>query len=231
MRADLSALERAVSDIPAPGLLYWTMHGLGRWLWPFLGGIRVHGRHHIPPAGPYLLLSNHQSVLDPFFIQTWIPYPIHPMAKSTQFAGPVFGPVMKRMYTFPVRRFQVDAHAVRTTLRYLEAGHAVHIYVEGERSWDGAMRPPRPGTVRLALKAGVPIVPCAVDGAYDVWPRWDRRPRRGPVTVAFGAPFRLPQIHDRRLREEALPGATARIMNEIRSLLDLPTSDPQSAED
>ncbi|HEX6309187.1 MAG TPA: lysophospholipid acyltransferase family protein [Longimicrobiales bacterium] len=220
-----------MSGIPRPGLFYWTLHGMGRWLWPLFGGIRVHGREHIPASGPYLLLSNHQSVLDPFFIQTWIPYPIHPMAKSTQFAGPIFEPVMKWVYSFPVRRFQPDPQAVRTTLRRLRDGYAVHIYVEGERTWDGAMRPPRPGTVRLALKAGVPIIPCAVDGAYDVWPRWDRHPRPGPVTVAFGRPFHLPHLEDRRQREAVLPEASDRIMHEIRTLLDLPTADPQSADE
>ena len=217
--------------IPPPGLFYWTVHGLARWLWPFFGGIEVNGRENITDRGPYLLLSNHQSVLDPFFIQTWIPYPIHPLANSTQFAGPIFGAAMKRLYSFPVRRFQVDPQAVRTALRRLRAGYAVHVYVEGERSWDGIMRPPRAGTVRLALKAGVPIVPCAVAGAYDVWPRWDRRPRKGPVQVAFGTPFRLPQIDDRRRRNDAVPEASRRIMQEIASLLDLPTATANTTED
>ena len=213
-----------MTSLPPPGPLYWTMHGMARWLWPFLGGIEVRGTEHIPERGPYLLLSNHQSVLDPFFIQTWIPYPIHPMAKSTQFAAPVFGTVMARVYSFPVRRFQVDPQAVRVALRRLRQGEAVHIYVEGERTWDGNLRPPRLGTIRLALKAGVPILPCALDGAYDVWPRWARRPRRGPVTVTFGEPFRLPRIDDRREREAAVPEAGDRIMGAISALLGKPAA-------
>jgi 1-acyl-sn-glycerol-3-phosphate acyltransferase len=195
------------------------MHGLGRWVWPAFGGFDVSGRENIPASGPFLLISNHQSALDPFFIQTWIPRPVHPMAKSTQFASPLFSAVMKRCYAFPVRRFQVDPQAVRITLRRLADGHPVHIYIEGERTWDGSLRPPRSGTVRLALKAGVPILPCAIQGAYDVWPRWDRRIRRGRVRVAFGTPFRLPQIHDRTEREEALPDAQATILTAISSLL------------
>lgn len=208
-----------MSDLPTPGAFYWFMQGVGRWVWPAFGGFTVSGRENIPDSGPFLLISNHQSVLDPFFIQTWIPRACHPMAKSTQFASPIFAAVMKRCYAFPVRRFQVDPQAVRTTLRRLAAGHPVHIYIEGERTWDGTLRPPRPGTVRLALKAGVPILPCAIDGAYDVWPRWDRRLRRGRVTVAFGPPFRLPQLHDRAAREAALPEAQARIMGAISALL------------
>ena len=217
------------SELPPPGPFYWMMHGIGRWVWPAFGGFDVRGREHIPDSGPFLLISNHQSVLDPFFIQTWVPVPVHPMAKSTQFASPLFSAVMKRCYAFPVRRFQVDPQAVRTALRRLAAGHPVHIYIEGERTWDGLLRPPRPGTVRLALKAGVPILPCAVDGAYDVWPRWHRRPRRGRVTVAFGRPFSFPRIDDRAQREAALPAATARILEEISALLG--TSAPAAQND
>src|SRR5690606_14120531 len=143
--------------------------------------------------GAFLLLSNHQSVLDLFFIQTFVPRVVHPMAKSTQFASPLFAEVMRRLYAFPVRRFQVDPQAVRVALRRLAGGHPVHIYVEGERSWNGRLRRPRPGTVRLALKAGVPILPCGISGAYEAWPRWARGPGRSDVTVRFGEPFRLPE--------------------------------------
>jgi 1-acyl-sn-glycerol-3-phosphate acyltransferase len=217
-----------MSALPAPGVLYWFMQGVGRWVWPAFGGFELEGRDNIPQSGPFLLISNHQSVLDPFFIQTWIPRVVHPMAKSTQFASPIFSAIMKRLYAFPVRRFQVDPQAVRIALRRLGAGHPVHIYVEGERTWDGMLRPPRPGTVRLALKAGVPILPCAVDGAYDVWPRWDRRVRRGRVRVAFGKPFTLPRIDNRAEREAAVPQAGARIISEISGLLGVPVPGPQS---
>lgn len=220
-----------MSDLPAPGPVYYFMHGAGRWLWPAFGGFDVQGRDNIPLTGPFLLISNHQSVLDPFFIQTWIPRIVHPMAKSTQFASPVFTAVMKRCYAFPVRRFQVDPQAVRVALRRLGDGHPVHIYVEGERSWDGSLRPARPGTVRLALKAGVPILPCAVDGAYDVWPRWARGVRAGRVRVAFGATFRLPHLNDRAAREAALPDASARIIGAISELLGVPAPVREDSDD
>lgn len=207
------------SPLPEPGPLFWFAHGLARRTWPWIGGLSVEGQEHIPTTGAFLLLSNHQSVLDPFFIETFVPRPIHQMAKSTQFASRALAWAMRACYAYPVRRFQVDPQAVRFTLRRLAEGDPVHIYVEGERTWDGALRPARPGTVRLALKAGVPIVPCVIDGAYDVWPRWSRGLRRAPVRVAFGEPFRLPHIHGRAEREAAVPEAEARIMGEIARLL------------
>lgn len=217
--------ERPAQRLPEPGPFYWFMQSLPRWVWPLFGRLIVEGRDNVPARGPFLLISNHQSVLDPFFIQTCIQRPCHPMAKSTQFASPLFAGIMKRCYAFPVRRFQVDPQAVRVTLRRLAAGYPVHIYVEGERSWDGRLQRPRTGTVRLALRAGVPIVPCAVAGAYDVWPRWDRRVGRGDVRVSFGQPFSLPHLHDRAARNAAVPEAGATIMTALSHLLGTPQPD------
>lgn len=204
---------------PPPGPFYWTVHALPRLLWAPLGKLEGIGLEHIPASGPFLLVSNHQSVLDPFMIQTLFRRPCHPMAKSTQFGSPLVAWALRRCYAFPVRRYRVDPQAVRVALRRLAQGHPVHIYIEGERSWDGGLQKPRPGTVRLALRAGVPILPCAIAGAYDVWPRWHRGIRRGTVRVAFGEPFHLPVPRSRAEREARLPEAAERIMGAIRSLL------------
>ena len=204
---------------PPPGLFYWSMHLLPRVVWPLFGSLRAEGVPYIPATGPFLLISNHQSYLDPFFIQTVFRRPCHAMAKSTQFESRLMRAIMWRCYAFPVRRYRVDPQAVRIVLRRLQQGHPVHIYMEGERTWDGGLQPPRRGTVRLALKAGVPIVPCVIDGAYDIWPRWDRGIRRGSVRVAFGEPFLLPKLDRKVDREAALPDATQRIVEAITGLL------------
>ena len=206
--------------VPPPDLFYWFIHGLPRWIWRSVSTAVPNGLENIPREGPFLLLSNHQSVMDPMLIQSLCPRPMHAMAKSTQFRVPVIGPIMAHCYGFPVRRYQVDPQSVRWTLRLLGAGHPVAIYIEGERTWNGRLQAPRPGTVRLALKAGVPILPCAIAGAYDVWPRWDRQPRRGPICVRFGQTFSLPRLDRRRDREPFLPEATDRIMGAIRRELE-----------
>lgn len=207
-------------SVPPPDLLYWLVHGTPRWVWRAVSRATADGVEHIPRTGPFLLISNHQSVMDPMLIQSLCPRPMHAMAKSTQFGVPVIGPIMTHCYAYPVRRYQVDPQAVRWSLRLLAAGHPVAIYIEGERTWDGRLQAPRPGTVRLALKAGVPIVPCAVAGAYDVWPRWDARPRRGAIHVRFGEPFLLPKLDHRVDREPVLPEMAERIMSAIRAELD-----------
>lgn len=195
-----------------------------RTLWPLIGRLDVHGLEHIPPQGPFLLIANHQSYLDPVLIQAVVRRPMYTMAKSTQFSDPLTGGLLKRLKSFPVRRFEIDPQAVRIVLRHLEAGRPVGIYIEGERTWDGRLQPPRLGTIRLILKAGVPVIPCGVSGAYDIWPRWGRM-RRGRVTVRFGAPMRFP-VHPRKHdREGSVPEARERLMSALAGLAGVARAD------
>jgi 1-acyl-sn-glycerol-3-phosphate acyltransferase len=202
--------------VPPPDLLYWLVHGSPRWIWRLFGTAHALGLENIPAEGPFMLIANHQSVMDPMLIQSLCPRPMHAMAKSTQFRVPVIGRIMTHCYGYPVRRFQVDPQAVRITLRRLQQGHPVAIYIEGERTWDGRIQTPRLGTVRLALKAGVPILPTAIAGAYDAWPRWAAKPQRGRISISYGPPLRLPKIDSRTGREKALPAATDTILTAIR---------------
>lgn len=188
---------------------------LVRTVWPLIGPIEVRGRGLIPEHGPFLLIANHQSVLDPILIQTICPRPIHTMAKSTQFTSPFMAQLMYRLNSFPVRRYRIDPQAVRHTLRVLRSGEPVGIYVEGERTWDGRMQSPRLGTIRLILKAGVPVIPCTIQGSYDVWPRWHRALRRAPVRITFGEPMHLPRLDRRTAREAALADAAQLLMERL----------------
>lgn len=192
-------------------ILKRVIHGL----LPLIGDAAISGLENVPSSGPFLLLSNHQSVLDPFIIQALCPRTLHTMAKSTQFAAPIIGPIMPHVLVFPVRRFQTDPQSVRFVLKRLRQGQGVAIYIEGERSWDGRLQSPRRGTVRLALKAGVPIVPCTIEGTYDLWPRWDRAIQRGPIQVTYGELIRLPQVDSRVERDDMVDDAAERIMSAI----------------
>lgn len=203
-------------------LVYHLIKPWPRWLWRFMGGVRVSGLHNIPAEGPFLLVSNHLSNLDPLLIQSICPRVVHAMAKSAQFGVPVVGRIMRHIHSFPVRRYQVDPQAVRVALRRLHTGKPVAIYVEGERSWDGRLQDPRIGTLRLILKAGVPVVPGVIRGSYEAWPRWHARPHRHPIDITFGEPLRFPQLDHRDQRDAMLPETGDRLMSAIRALLDHP---------
>lgn len=203
---------------------YRVAQRLVRTLWPLVGDLEVQGLDNVPESGPFLLVANHQSYLDPILIQAVVRRPVHTMAKSTEFSNPLVGALLKRLKSFPVRRFEVDPQAVRLVLRYLEAGHGVGIYMEGERSWDGRLHAPRQGTVRVILGADAPVVPCGIRGAYDVWPRWDHL-RRGSVRIRFGEPMTFPTIHDRPGRDAALPQARERLMSAVAGLAGVERAD------
>jgi len=181
--------------------------------------IEVEGLENIPAIGPCVLVPNHQSLLDPFVVQGVCPREVATMTKSTQFGSPLFRWLLGRVSAFPVRRYRVDPQAVRVLMRRLSEGKVVCVYPEGERSWDGRLQPFRRGTMRVLLRAGVPVIPVGIQGMYDVWPRWRRRPRAGrPVFVRFGSPLEFGALTTRAEREAALPEAERRIREAILTL-------------
>jgi len=180
--------------------------------------IRVLGDHHLPKTGPFILVANHQSFLDPIIVQVICKRPLHTLAKSTQFGGTIMGWIMPRVNAIPTRRYRIEPQALRVVLRRLESGEAVGIYPEGERSWDGELQPFRLGTIRLLLKAGVPVIPCGVVGSYDVWPRWSKKIRRRRVRVEFGEPIHWPALHSRKEREEQLDEAYSTLREALENL-------------
>jgi len=187
--------------------LYGVARFLLRLLLPLRVRVAVEGVEHVPAEGAFVLVLNHQSVLDPILAQVACPRTVHSMTKSTQFRGRIWRWLLVRLAAFPTRRYRVDPQAVRTALRLLGEGKGVGIYPEGERSWDGRLQPLREGSVRLLLKAGVPVVPCGISGSYDVLPRWGRSLRPGTVRDATRAD-----------RDAVLPAALRRVEWLLRSL-------------
>lgn len=198
---------------------YWFICWLVRNLWKLRGGFDVRGLENIPKTGPFIVIANHQSYLDPLFLQANCPRILHAMAKSTQFSPPVFRWAMTQVYAFPVRRFEIDPQSVRLMLRRLQAGDGVVVYIEGERTWDGELQPPRLGSVRVILKAGVPVIPCRIDGAYDAWPRWSKKVQKKRVRLDFRKPLRFPKLATKRERDAVVERTAAEIMKSLGSTL------------
>lgn len=166
------------------------------------------GVENIPASGPCLLVPNHQSLLDPLLLQGSLSRAVDSMTKSTQFSKGFFRWILPRLHAFPVRRYRIDPQSVRVVLRRLEAGRVVCVYLEGERSWDGRLQQFRRGTLRLILRANVPVIPVGIEGTYRAWPRWASRPRRGlRAHVRIGTPISFGSFPDRQAIDAALPEA------------------------
>ena len=182
----------AVLSIPA-------LYGLFR--------LRTRGLENLPPSGGFVLAANHTSNFDPWplGLPLWPRRFLRFMAKSELYWWPLRY-LLDAGGAFPVRRGQRDAEAIETAVRLARAGHVIAMFPEGTRRAKGLVKRfearPHTGAARIAIEAGVPLVPAAIKGT-------DRLSRLGPLRVAYGAPVEVSDDH----RE-----TTTRLMAEIERL-------------
>ncbi len=154
-----------------------------------LGAERVFGLRHVPRTGPVLLAANHQSFLDPMLLTYALPRECHYIARDTLFRNKYFGRLIRSVNAFPIKRGTADLAGVKQALRRLKSGALVLTFPEGTRSTDGRVHPFHPGIFPLVRKAGAVVVPAAVEGAFEVWPRSSKLPRPARVWVEYGLPI------------------------------------------
>jgi 1-acyl-sn-glycerol-3-phosphate acyltransferase len=183
-------------------------------LWALLAyRARGYGAENVP-NGPVILAPNHASFMDHFFTGAFIRRRVQFMGKSQLFKG-IGAWVFSHGGVFPVRRGYHDEETFITSFRILARGGAIVMYCEGGRSRSGKLADEaRPGIGRLALEAGVPVVPVAVLGSYQVR-NW-KRLQFPKVTVQFGRPFRFETI--RSSTREQQQEAADYILERIREL-------------
>jgi 1-acyl-sn-glycerol-3-phosphate acyltransferase len=196
-----SALYNVIAFLSLP-----ILYGLYR--------LRARGKENLPEGG-CVLACNHLSSFDPWPLglplwpRTWLRF----MAKSELYWFPM-KLVVDGAGAFPVKRGQRDVAAIETAIRLAREGNAIAMFPEGTRRTKGLVKKfesrPRTGAARIALEAGVPLVPAAVRGT-------DRLLRLGRIRVAYGAPIELDDL--RRLDgHEAAQQATERLMERIYEL-------------
>lgn len=176
--------------------------------------LRTEGRENVPQARGFVLAANHLSNFDPWPLGLALyPRQLRFMAKAELYK-PVLGAILEALGAFPVRRGERDPEAYRTAVRLAQAGEVVAMFPEGTRRAKGARKKwvarPHPGAARIALAAGVPLVPAAVTGS-------DRLARLGPLRVRFGPPIETADLVGIP-RREAAERATERLMERIAEL-------------
>jgi 1-acyl-sn-glycerol-3-phosphate acyltransferase len=150
----------------------------------------VVGRENLP-TGPLIVVANHDSLSDPFFLGAAIERPLHFLAKRELWANRLVGAVLDALGGVPVERRRGDLAAVAALARVLERGDMVAIFPQGT-VLGGPDRPWQRGAARLALTTGAPIVPVAIVGASDVLRPGTRLPRLARVRVVVGEPIAVP---------------------------------------
>jgi len=174
--------------------------------------VRCFGSRRVPHDGPLVIVSNHQSFLDPPLVGLGVAHRhLDYIARIGLFRFRPLGRLIWRLNAIPIRQDESDTAAIREALRRLSRGSAV----VGTRSEDGSLGQFKRGVAVLLRKARCPVVPAAVEGTLDAWPRWRPLPRIfGPrVGVIFGDP-----IDHETLFSDGPDAALSALRKEIESL-------------
>lgn len=186
---------------------------------------KVEGRRNIPRQGGAIIASNHLSFLDSIFLPLASPRRITFLAKSEYFTGRGLKGALSRWFFSGVGQIPIDRSggraseaAVTSALKVLAEGNLLGIYPEGTRSPDGRLYRGRTGIARIAIEAGVPVVPAALIGTYEIQPSGANVPKLGKVRVVFGEPIDLSEYKEQVRDPAALRAATNKVVQAIAAM-------------
>jgi long-chain acyl-CoA synthetase len=199
---------RPVTDVA----IFLLAHLVGL-AWRVFSRLEVEGVENIPKEGPYLLCSNHQSYLDPAFLLATLPYRtlqrLFAVGTSEIFAA---GIMLRLARLLRVVVVDPDANlipAMRAGAYGLRHGMGLVLYPEGERSIDGSPKIFKKGAAILSIHLQIPIVPVAIDGFFDAWPRGKSFQRMTPLKIKIGKPMMPPP--EKAASEEAYAKLTVEL--------------------
>ena len=179
-------------------VLYWLAKFI--FIGPLLRGLWrpwTEGLENIPDDGPAILASNHLAFCDSFFMPVMVKRKVTFLAKAEYFTTPGIKGFLSRLFfagvgQVPIDRDDPDASraALNTGVRVLREGNLLGIYPEGTRSPDGRLYRGKTGVARMALEAGVPVIPCVMIDTEVLQPAGRLFPRLRPRPgVRFGKPL------------------------------------------
>ena len=195
--------------------------------------LKVTGLDQLPKTGAFIISSNHQSYLDPLVLASVLPRDVFLRAFAVG-TSEIFGKGMMRRLARSIKVMVLDPDAnlvpaMRAGAFGLRQGMTLVLYPEGERSMDGTPRTFKKGAAILSIHLQVPIVPAAIEGFYQAWPR--NRKFRGftPLKMVFGNPIFPPP--ESQASEEAYEKLTSvlkarieKMWEELRQAGDAPDS-------
>lgn len=153
--------------------------------------VAVSGTEQLNPEKPYIFAANHQSQFDILVLQGFLGIDFCWLAKKELFRVPIWGPAMRRAGYIPIDRSH-GRQAIKSldeAAQKIAAGTSVIIFPEGTRSKDGMLHDFKAGAMVLAIKSGVPIVPVAILGTYEILPKGKLMMIPGKVRIRVGLPI------------------------------------------
>ncbi len=198
--SDRVAAPADPDPLPSPlrrNWIWWPTQKLLQNFFGFWLRYRARGIEHVPREGAALLLSNHQSYLDPLLIGLPLERPVSYLARHNLFDVPVLGWILRRTYVIPIRRDAASTASLREMIRRLDHGFLVGMFPEGTRTHDGALGELKPGFLSVIRRTNVPIIPVGISGAIDAMPRGSLGIRPARVSIVYGAPIPRSELEGR----------------------------------
>lgn len=182
---------------------------------PLFGSLKVKGVEKIPRRGGVVLACNHPGGMDSFVLGMASPRQVFYMAKRELFnIHPVVSFLLHRIGAFPINRGAHDTAAIQYSVDLLKQGRVLGMFPEGTRNRGKPMRRGKSGAVRIAIDAGVPVVPVAVQGIPHLHRNWYNPFKRTKLSVQFGQPLQFPPGTMEEVQEY-----TTEIMLEVASMM------------
>lgn len=185
----------------------------------------VQGGEQIPSQGPAILASNHLSFSDSFFLPLVVPRKVTFLAKSDYFTGKGLKGKLTKSFFAGVGQVPIDRAggaasdvAMDTVKRVLADGNLLGLYPEGTRSPDGRLYRGKTGIARIALEAGVPVIPVAMINTDVVQPTGRKIPRLGRIGIKVGQPLDFSRYAGMEDDRFVLRSITDEIMYELMVL-------------
>jgi 1-acyl-sn-glycerol-3-phosphate acyltransferase len=174
--------------------LYAVLWVLSRTLGVAVFGFRSRFVEPLPKTGGLIVLSSHQTFLDPLLLGLATDRRLSSLARSSLYRFKPFGAVITALDAVPIDRQASALKAMKAVIERLERGAAVIIFPEGARTHDGWLGEFKSGFSLIAKKARVPIVPVAIVGGFECWPRTRLFPRPGRIRLEFGEILTADQV-------------------------------------
>ena len=183
-------------------------HWCERWwcrlvAWTIFARIHVHGVEHVQRGRPYVYMANHASLIDTPALFAYLPYQFRIMAKKSLFNVPFMGWHLRMAGHFPIDQGNPrrTATSLRRVIEGVRHGRSLAAFPEGRRTDDGQLQAFEPGAFKIALRAGVPIVPVTIRGTFAMLPRTSLAPRPGRVDVIISEPINTAAYTEKTLSE------------------------------
>ena len=199
-------------------MLYWASRLFFILLFKLFFRLKVEGLENLPAKGNFLLVSNHASFLDPFAISAAIPRYIRWIVVDEYF-DLFFARWVLKQLRFIRTRGKTDSRALHQAVIALKNNDIVGIFPEGRRTEDGRLGKVRGGMAHLAKESGAAVLPVAILGSFEAWPRTRNSIRLHPITVRIGKPLELTVLAQSKISKEMLIETSEKIMSAVQQLL------------